>query len=135
MSGESNAHAALVLELVNYVRSTHSCEGQLALYADHEDVAGGRPERINGFLPDVYAYDVPTSFVVIGEAKTRRDLQSDRSQKQLAAFAHYLSLHEVGYLYIFTPLLTCAAAVDTLNSLKQAYPRLHGEVLASETVS
>ena len=105
MPGESNMHRSLVRYVSRYVAEQHGSNGNLALYSDEDDELRQRPQRIGGHLPDVYAEDVPRTFVVLGEAKTTTDLETDRTKRQLSAFIRCLSLYDVSYFYLAVPLL------------------------------
>ena len=47
---------------------------------------GERPPKLAGFMPDVYATDVPTTKTLVGEAKTAADLETKHSRAQISAF-------------------------------------------------
>lgn len=117
MSGESRAHAMLVERLIAHVRKTHAPERGLLLYADHWSVGRNAPPRINGFMPDVFASDLPTTFEVIGEAKTMDDLRTARSQRQLVGFLDHLALRPNSHFYLFVPHLGKREARSILASM------------------
>ena len=50
-------------------------------------VRGERPPRIEGYVPDVFVTDVPTTTTLIGEAKTQQDIETDHSRRQIFAFS------------------------------------------------
>ncbi|RUV24883.1 MULTISPECIES: hypothetical protein [unclassified Mesorhizobium] len=115
---ESITHASLVQNLIAYVE--HEL-GNLADIAVREDalrpIRGERPPRIEGFVPDVYATDVPTTTTFIGEAKTRRDLETEHSRKQISAFLSYLSKTPSGVFVLSVPPMTGATARRLLNEM------------------
>ena len=51
-----------------------------------------KPQRVGGFVPDVYASDVPTTFRLIGEAKTIEDLETPHTILQLSAFFRHVTV-------------------------------------------
>lgn len=132
MSGESDEHAALVAGLTDYVRELHGKRGNLALYIDDQKRERERPQRISGHLPDLYAEDVPRTFVVIGEAKTRPDLLATRSRGQLASFVRYLSLYECAFFYLAVPLLAKPAATSLLREVGREHGNVSIHILAME---
>ena len=84
---ESPQHLRLVRAILTYVGREFPDATALAVFDDTAVSASGeRPPRINGYVPDVYAADVPPSMTIIGEAKTRRDLETARSREQIASF-------------------------------------------------
>jgi len=62
-----------------------------------------KPNRIDGFVPDVYAFDAPLTTVIIGEAKTRDDLETERSRKQITAYLSYLGQQQSGIFILAVP--------------------------------
>src|SRR3712207_431503 len=62
-----------------------------------------KPNRIGGFVPDVYAFDAPLTTVIIGEAKTQDDLETERSRKQITAYLCYLGQQQTGILILAVP--------------------------------
>jgi len=85
--GESEGHMRLVRELVLWVARDYfgGETGQLLV-----DTPGtnsfSKPPRLNGFVPDLYARDGKDKQLIIGEAKTARDLENNHTRDQLSAF-------------------------------------------------
>lgn len=129
MSGESDEHVVLVSRLTAFVRERHGAAGNLALYLDDQRVGRERPQRIGGHLPDLYAQDVPRTFVVIGEAKTQSDLITPRSRRQLAAFVRYLALHEVAFFYLAVPSIAKPTATKLMRELEAAHGTVGSHLL------
>ena len=111
---ESATHASLVQTIVAFAEREL---GTLADIAVREDVVrplrGERPPRIEGFTPDVHATNVPTTRTLIGEAKTRIDLENDHSRQQISAFLRYLS-HTAGGIFVLAVPLTAGATARRL---------------------
>jgi hypothetical protein len=98
---ESSKHTALVQVIIKYIGREHAGLGIIndlssPLYAE-------KPNRIGGFVPDVYAFDAPLTTIVIGEAKTQDDLETGHSQKQISAFLSYLGLQQTGIFILAVP--------------------------------
>ena len=88
---ESQEHMLLVGNLVAYIRREFKHVFALVLLQDTANAArGDKPPILNGFVPDVFAYDVPTTITIIGEAKTSADLETDRSRAQIRTFVEFL---------------------------------------------
>lgn len=96
---ESATHSDLVKKLAKTVRDRHEAPG-LVVLAEHHDYGPNRPWPIDGFVPDVLVSDLVTGFEAIGEAKTRGDLESERSIRQIAAFLRHLSLRPGSRFYL-----------------------------------
>ncbi len=103
MSGESAAHIHLVEQLIALVERRHRTSRGLMVFADHRKFGSNRPPTIGGFHPDVLAQDVPASFQVIGEAKTQKDLEEERSSRQICAFLDHLALYSNSSFYLAVP--------------------------------
>ncbi|RUW94395.1 hypothetical protein [Mesorhizobium sp. M7A.F.Ca.US.010.02.1.1] len=108
---ESATHASLVQAVIAYVEREF---GDLADIAVREDAVrplrGERPPRVEGYVPDVYATDVPTTTTIIGEAKTKRDLETEHSRRQISAFLSYLSNTPRGVFVLSVPWTAGAIA-------------------------
>ena len=84
---ESSKHTSLVQIIINYIGREHSHVPGLGIVNDlSSPLHAEKPNRIEGFVPDVYAFDAPLTTVIIGEAKTPDDLETERSKKQITAF-------------------------------------------------
>ena len=133
MSGESDEHAVLVSRLTAFVRERHGAAGNLALYLDEQKMGRERPQRIGGHLPDLYAQDVPRTFVIIGEAKTQADLITPRSRRQLASFVRYLALHQAGYFYLAVPFIARPTATKLMRELEGVHGSVGSHILTIDT--
>lgn len=109
------------------MRDRHPTERGLLMLLDHDRYGSDRPHRVNGYCPDLFASDLPTTFEVLGEAKTGSDLERPRSHVQIVAFLDHLALQECGWFYLCVPPPSVARAHQVLSRLKQAH---HGSVTA-----
>ncbi len=101
---ESLQHLQLVRAILDYIGREHREIGYLAVLHDLPGVLrGDKPPRIAGFVPDVYAVNVPSTMTIIGEAKTQRDLETEHSRAQVRAFIEFLSSKDKGVLVIAVP--------------------------------
>ena len=132
MSGESAQHAFLVAHLTDFVTKQHGCGGNLALYFDDQMYGRERPQRIGNYLPDLYAEDVPRTFVVIGEAKTHPDLLSARSRRQLETFLRYLALYNASFFYLAVPTLAKPAATTLVRELGCQHESVKVQILTKD---
>jgi hypothetical protein len=119
MSGESAHHIRLVEVLIQTVERDHRPRGGLMVFADHHRFGADRPPNIGGFQPDLFASDVPSTFRILGEAKTPYDLETDRSRRQLMAFFDHLALYPGSRLYLAVPFLTAPRARYILKSVRR----------------
>jgi hypothetical protein len=92
----------------------------VVIFADHHRFGSELPPTIGCFTPDVFASDVPATFHLIGEAKTRDDIETERSRRQLTAFLDHLSLHPPSALLIAVPFNVAPRARQLIRSMRRA---------------
>jgi hypothetical protein len=121
---ESATHADLVQDVIAFVERELGALADIAVREDAvRPLRGERPPRIGGFTPDVHATDVPTTRTVIGEAKTRADLETDHSRRQIAAFLRYLAQTPGSVFVLAVPLAAGATARRLLVELSAPIAR------------
>lgn len=115
--GETEEHLELVRRTVKYIRWRLRGYAAVAVFADLPTTSrDGKPPRVGGYVPDVFATDVPTTINVIGEAKTESDLEQQHTVVQLTAFLHHLRLLG-GVLVLAVPWQARATARRLLQDL------------------
>ncbi len=117
MSGETSRHVLLVEALIQTVEARYSASKNIMVLADHHRFGRNRPPQLGGFTPDLFAYNLPTTMRVIGEAKTEADLESERSALQLRAFLDHLSLYAESALYLAVPWASAPRARGLLRQI------------------
>jgi len=119
---ESAAHADLVQAVIAFAEFELGAIAEIAVRDDAvHSLRGERPPRIDGFTPDVHAVDVPTTRTLIGEAKTRADLETDHSLLQISAFLGYLAKTSGGLFVLAVPLTAGATARRLLRQLNAPF--------------
>ena len=87
---ESDVHATLVRSLMRRIADEY-LNGDIGSIC--HDSAGRRassaPPKIEGFIPDVFVPSMSGLPVIVGEAKTVRDLDTMHSRGQITAFLAY----------------------------------------------
>ena len=97
---ESEIHARLVKAIIEHLEVRLGMIDEIMVQDDStQPLRGERPQKVNGFVPDVYATDVPMTRKVIGEAKTAKDLETVHSRQQITTFLEYLS-HTPNSLFV-----------------------------------
>jgi hypothetical protein len=114
---ESAEHRLLVETIIQYATHRFSTVYALTLFSDRPGTTSELPPRIGGFAPDVFVADVPTTFTLIGEAKTEIDLLSMRSFNQISAYLRFLRSTPAGIFVLAVPWRTSAAARDILSRI------------------
>ncbi|MBY2941838.1 hypothetical protein HFN97_20575 [Rhizobium laguerreae] len=119
---ESASHAGLVTALVAFAAAEFGGLSNICVRHDAvRPLRGERPPRINGYVPDLYAVDVPTTAVLVGEAKTRADLETAHTRIQLDAFLCFLAQTPNGVFVLSVPLTAGATARSMLLSSSRPY--------------
>jgi hypothetical protein len=113
---ESTNHSALVQTIIRYIGKEHSHCG--VLHDLPSAIGSEKPSRIGGFVPDVYAFDAPLTTIIIGEAKTRNDLETERSRKQISAFLSFLGLQATGIFILAVPWHLKRSAAAFVESIR-----------------
>jgi hypothetical protein len=116
---ESRTHAILVTAIVSWVHET-CCQAPGIVRVDSADTAiGTRPPAIISYVPDVYISNAGGYDVIVGEAKTARDLERPHSQAQFAAFLSWCGRHSDSLLVVAVPWYMTRAARNLIRHLQQ----------------
>ncbi len=100
------------------------------MLVDHHVFGANRPLSISGFMPDLFASDLPATFEVLGEAKTPLDLETQRSARQISAFLDHLAVRPGSSFYLSVPAFSRARAEAFLCGLIRAEHRtVHVQVI------
>ena len=127
---ESAVHADLVQAIVRYVEHRFGGLANIAVLEDAvRPVRGERPPRIEGYVPDVFVTDVPTTTTLIGEAKTQKDVETEHSRRQITAFMDYLSRTPNGIFVLSVPLAAGPTARRVLFQISRLFPAEETEVI------
>lgn len=118
---ESNKHSALVEIIIRYIRREHAHIAALGIIDDlSSPLHAEKPNRIDGFVPDVYAFDAPLTTIIIGEAKTEADLETEHSKKQISAFLTFLGHQKTGIFILAVPWQAKRRAKAIVVTLREA---------------
>jgi len=127
---ESATHAGLVRSIVQFAEGEFGSLENVDVRDDAiRPMRGEKPPRIVGYIPDVYAINVPTTRTLIGEAKTPTDLESHRSQLQIAAFLEFLARTPSGIFVLAVPLNTGATARRVVAQLNAPFARVSTRIV------
>jgi hypothetical protein len=120
---ESASHARLVQFILSHIDREFGSLSDIAVKEDNAlSLRGERPPMIGGYVPDVYVTNVPTTFTIIGEAKTRKDLETEHSQAQVRAFLDFLAHTPGGVFILSVPLAAAATARRIINIASREVP-------------
>ena len=101
---ESEEHSSLVVMLRNYI-ADRFCEGERArVFTDSISSASDiRPPPIGGYVPDAYVALNELGGVVIGEAKSLKDLENSHAEAQITAFLRRCGVAEGSAFILAVP--------------------------------
>ena len=130
---ESEEHSSLVAIIHSYI-ADRFCDGETArVFTDSTgSESRTRPPSIEEYVPDAYVMLNELGRVVIGEAKTIRDLENSHTEAQVTAFLRRCGLAE-GSTFILAvpwPIERLARALLTNLRCKQGLPHVETIVLS-----
>lgn len=115
----SEDHQSLVEYIGRWCAERLPAEKYLILKDSYERTRHGLPPTIAGHRPDLVWLRTDGSFEVIGEAKTRNDLENAHTRRQLRGFLEILHVQEYGALVVAVPWGFDAVASSTLASIQR----------------
>jgi len=90
-----------VSALVTWIAVEHFGGQKGSLLVDSpESILNAKPTEVAGFIPDVIGPGLPGGAVVVGEAKTTRDLENQHTRQQLEAYLRYCAARP-GSIFVF----------------------------------
>lgn len=117
---ESACHASLVSALVQWIATTYLAGDTGGILTD-SSTSNGKPPAIGGFVPDAFVELAAQEIMIIGEAKSWRDLESRHTRDQLGAFLQWCRLNQRGVLVLAVPWPVTRLA----NTIVRALQRKH----------
>ena len=118
--GESAIHRALVEHMAEWVAAEFLGGDAAAILLDSPSSGHtGSPPAIDGHVPDLYVDDKVSKLLVVGEAKTARDLETERSEKQIGTFLEYCARQDSALFVLAVPWHRTRFARSLLRMLKQ----------------
>jgi len=113
---ESQQHREFVVNIVEWINAERNPKSNLVILAD--DGVGrpeSKPQKINGYFPDVFAKEPGNANVIIGEAKTANDVEHSHTERQVAAFLSYIGAVGGGTLVVAVPWFRAITARELID--------------------
>lgn len=114
---ESREHQALVARLDRALAVALGRRRRPVIRVDGRHSKGVAPKIIDGYRPDIYAFD--GTITVVGEAKPPNDLETRRSLQQILAFAAYIQKEPSRHLVLSVHWSSSVAARSLLRDAAQ----------------
>ena len=89
------------------------------LVASPDSPADHQPPSVQGRVPDLFAQGGALGRVIIGEAKTASDIETQRSRQQFADYLRYLAVHEHSMLIAAVPWYCVNQTRSLLRSIQK----------------
>lgn len=116
---ESEEHSNLVLMLRSYI-ADRFCDGKtVRIFTDSTNSESSmRPPSIAGYVPDAYVVLKELGAVVIGEAKSLKDLENSHTEAQVTAFLRRCAMVQGSTFILAVPWPVERLARALLSSLQ-----------------
>lgn len=116
---ESEEHSSLVVMLRSYI-ADRFCDGEtVRIFTDSTNSESSmRPPSIAGYVPDAYVVLNELGAVVIGEAKSLKDLENSHTEAQVTAFLKRCGLAQGSTFILAVPWPVERLARTLLSSLQ-----------------
>jgi hypothetical protein len=128
----SENHIALVRQMAKWVAAHHFAGDAGAILVDNpESPASSKPPGLGGYVPDLYAPLFHSDAIVVGEAKTARDVESHHTYEQLRAFLGACASRRGSVLVVAVPwqMARCAANMVRILKSRTGHPQVSTVVL------
>ena len=117
---ESASHVNLVGALVQWIAAAYLAGDTGGILVD-SSASNGKPPAIGGFVPDAFVELAAQEIMVVGEAKTWRDLESRHTREQLGTFLQWCRLNQRGVLVLAVPWPVTRLASMIVRSLQRKH--------------
>ena len=117
---ESEKHRTLVDFLRRKIKEDYGTDKALTVFVDLDNRKDDpAPQKINGNVPDLYATELSSELEIIGEAKTAKDFETQRSISQIENFVDYVSKREQSIFCLCVPWHIEILAEDVVLDMAQ----------------
>lgn len=101
---QSESHGKLVSEITRWISEQTTYASEMVIYVDHINAAANsRPPVVGSSVPDLFGSSVTIGKALIGEAKTKNDIENKHCRRQLCDYLVFLNEWNHGHLVIAVP--------------------------------
>lgn len=131
---ETSTHVFLVAKLLEWVEQNVTPKGDLCILVDSSSSPPeSRPPTIGGKVPDVYVKSVgPDHLVLIGEAKTSQDVETEHTREQFRCYLDHLKWQPRSILLIAVPWHMARLAQSIVRRVQEEQNAEHVSVYVLE---
>jgi len=121
--GVSDTHINLVRAMGSWAATNcHPSESAVMLLDLPDTPKENHPPNIGGFIPDLY---ISSTRLILGEAKTARDLETKHSREQYAAYLIKLSQFQNSMFILAVPWYCVPQAKSLIARIKKIVNASH----------
>jgi hypothetical protein len=130
---EGVVHIRLVEATLVAIKNWIGEEVSYSIWADHSSIREYAPPfKMGGVQADIVAINRDTKFTVVGEAKTRNDIDNLHTRKQLKDYFEYLAVQAGGLLWFSVPAGSGGEALNVTKSVRRQSRCERVELIVSE---
>ena len=114
---EKQEHGKLRKIIKNWVETKFSNDNLMIFEDDPENPLGYGVQKLSNRYPDLHAYSIKDEIEVIGEAKTKNDINNEHTKSQLKDYIDYLKIFKNnGYLIFAVPYDNRAEMINLIRN-------------------
>jgi len=128
--GESALHTTLVEAIVQWIGVHTDVPMRMAVLVSSPSTSPlACPPSIDGCIPDVYCRCPTAGVVVLGEAKTSKDIETQHSRRQFAVYLRHLATFERATLVAAVPWFCVNQTRGLLKRIQQVTDTTHVSIV------
>lgn len=128
--GVSDTHINLVRAMVDWVKQNcHPNESAVMLLDIPETSDGNHPPSIGNYIPDLY---IKSGRLILGEAKTARDIETKHSREQYAEYLRHLSQYQESLFIMAVPWDCVPLTKSLIRSIQNKAAAMHVQTVFIE---
>lgn len=123
--GESAAHIQLVSMMAEWVSNKYlECDSGRILLDSPSSSVEMNPPIVYNFIPDLYVPELSNDFLIIGEAKTSKDVENKHTEDQIKSFLRRCSEASKAYFVMAVPWHMTRLAISIIKHCKKEIKNL-----------
>jgi hypothetical protein len=124
----SSTHEDLVCRIKDCINTEYAAFRPRILIDRVGPLGEQKPRSLEGYIPDIYCTFSRSDLVIVGDAKTPRDLESVHSMRQYEWFFRHLALHKEGLLVVATLWPSTNLAKHLLKKIRDSAGAGHVDI-------
>ena len=128
---EKSEHEVMVNQAFEFCKLHFGNEDRISYSFDINGIGGQkRPPKfgLRGSRPDLYGFRPSDGFKLIGEAKTKDDIENVHTEKQLNDYLDYIKFEDAKLIFI-TPINRQSMSKNFIKSIRPDYLELEDKII------